>query len=127
MGEEVFWFGKIMFGGMNKITMEEGTNPDWKLKLRYGKIKTSYKHFTVLGAGVAGELVEGFSCPKGNAWMGMKVWATSTEEAGDMIQAIGSDIGFEVTGDIEVYETEPVQPPQENPFGYDINFTPFEK
>jgi hypothetical protein len=29
---------------------------DWKLKLRYGKIKIDFKHFTVLTDGIVGEL-----------------------------------------------------------------------
>lgn len=98
---------------------------DWKLKLRYGKIKTPYKHFTVLAEGIAEESIEEFLCPAGNAFIGMKVWATDTDEAIDMIQVIGNDIGFTVTGKIYVYDTQPEQPPTENPHGYDIKFTPF--
>ena len=57
--------------------------------------------------------------------MAMKVWATSSGESGDMIKIIGEQIGFTVTGRIQVYETEPTQSPKEKPYGYDINFTPF--
>lgn len=102
-------------------------NKDWKLELRYGKTTTPYKHFTVLADGIVGELAEGFSCPKGNAYMGVKVWALSTEQASDMLQYFGEQIGFTVKGNIQVYSTEPEQPPQENPFGYDIKFTPYDK
>lgn len=98
---------------------------DWKLKLRYGKIKTPYKHYTVLTNGIVGDLVDGFDCPKGNAWMAMKTWASSTEESADMIKVIGEQIGFKVTGRIEICSTEPTQPPKENQFGYDIKFTPY--
>lgn len=104
--------------------MEESER-DWKLKLRYGKTKTPFKHYTVIASGKVGDLVEGFECPQGSAYMGIKVWAESDDEAGDMIQIIGDQIGFTVTGNIEIYITEPEQPPQENPFGYDITFTPF--
>ena len=97
----------------------------WKLKLKYGLLKTSFKHFTVLGEGVAELPIEDFSCPAGNAIMGIKVWATDSDEATDMIQVIGNEIGFNVTGRIYVYDTEPEQPPSENPHGYDITFTPF--
>ena len=98
---------------------------DWKLKLRYGKETTPFSHYTVLAEGVAGDLVEGFECPKGNAIMGMKAWASSMDESALMIQDIGQQIGFEVTGEIQIYETEPEQPPRDNPHGYDIQFTPF--
>lgn len=67
-----------------------------------------------------------FGCPLGAAWMGMKTWATDADESAQMIRVIGRQIGFDVTGDIQIYDTEPVQPPRENPFGYDIKFTPFE-
>ncbi|MEM6767702.1 MAG: hypothetical protein AAF655_22385 [Bacteroidota bacterium] len=98
---------------------------DWKLKLRYGILQTPYSHYTVLANGIVGELVEGFQCPKGKAWMAMKTWASSTGESGDMIRIIGKEIGFTVTGRVEVYKTEPKEPPRENPYGYDIKFTPY--
>jgi len=98
---------------------------DWKLKLRYGKIKTPYKHFTLIANGFVEDLTEGFECPKGNAYMGIKIWAESEDEASDLIQSISQQIGFIITGNIEIFKTEPVQPPGENPSGYDIQFTPF--
>ncbi len=103
----------------------DNTN-DWKLKLRYGKEKTAFSHFTVLAEGVAGDLDDGFSCPKGNAIMAMKTGANTSDESADMVCSIGEQIGFKVTGKIQIYETEPEQPPRENPHGYGINFTPFE-
>ena len=99
---------------------------DWKLKLRYGKLKTPYQHYTAIAEGVVSEEMEDFSCPPGKAFMGMKTWASSTDESADMIQAIGEQIGFTVTGRIQIYETEPTQPPRDDPYGYDINFTPFD-
>lgn len=97
---------------------------DWKLNLRYGKLKTPYQHYTAIAEGVVSEGMEDFSCPPGKAFMGMKTWASSTDESADMIQVIGEQIGFTVTGRIHIYETEPTEPPRENPYGYDINFTP---
>ena len=99
----------------------------WKLKLRYGKETTPYKHFTALGDGVVGDLADGFDCPKGPAIMAIKTWATDADESADMLRVIGSRIGFDATGEIQIYETEPEQPPKENPFGYDINFTPYDE
>lgn len=100
---------------------------DWKLKLRYGKLTTPYSHYTVLADGEVRELAEGFECRPGKAWMAMKTWSMSTEESSDMIRVIGEQIGFIVTGKIEVYSTEPVEPPGENPFGYDIKFTSYDE
>ena len=98
---------------------------DWKLKLRYGKETTPYQHFTVIGDGTVGELGDGFSCPPGPAFMAMKTWALDAAQSADMLKVIGQQIGFDVTGEITLYETEPTQPPGEHPFGYDIQFTPY--
>jgi hypothetical protein len=99
---------------------------DWKLKLRYGKFKTTFQHFTVLADGEVGQLVDGFECPPGRAWMAMKAWATDSNESADMIQVIGEQIGFTVDGKIEIYETEPEQAPRDKPYGYAIGFTPYD-
>ena len=102
------------------------SDKDWKLRLRYGRSKTQFQHYSMIADGVAGSLPDGFSCPHGNAFMAMKVWASSVDEACEMVRAIGGQIGFTVTGKIEVYETEPSQPPRENPYGYDIVFKPYD-
>ena len=115
----------ITLTSIRNIHYMENIDKDWKLKLRYGKLTTPFKHITLIAQGVAGELQDGFSCPPGNAFMGMKVWASSAEEAAAMIRAIGQQIGFKVTGDIQIYNTDPSEPPKDNPYGYDINFTPF--
>lgn len=98
---------------------------DWKLKLRYGKLTTPFSHFTVIAEGEMKADDNEFGCPVGNAMMGMKAWASSSEEAGDMIRVIGEQLSFSITGRTYVYDTEPEQPPRENPNGYDIHFTPF--
>jgi|ERR1051326_7041775 hypothetical protein len=95
---------------------------DWKLNLKHGKLTTPYKHYTITADGIAQNIAEGFSCPDGKAYIGMKVWASSSEEAIDMVQSIGADIGFTVTGTINIYNTDPEEPPSENPSAYGINF-----
>lgn len=103
----------------------ENSEKDWKLKLHYGKQQTPYKHVTLIAEGIVGELEDGFECPPGHAFMGMKAWASTDEEAVRMIQSIGEQIGFKITGDIQLYYTEPKAPPRDNPYGYDIKLTPF--
>ncbi len=98
---------------------------DWKLKLRYNKTTTPYKHFTVLGSCEVGELGGGFTCPKGKAVVGVKIWADSNDQAADVFQSIGRQIGYTPLDKIEVYITDPTQPPGDNPYGYDIQFTPY--
>ncbi|MCG8600544.1 MAG: hypothetical protein MI807_10415 [Verrucomicrobiales bacterium] len=99
--------------------------PDWKLKLRYGQITTDLQHLTALAEGRMVKPDNDFACPVGPAWMAMKTWAADTDESADMIRVIGNQIGFEVTGKVEIFATEPERPPTEKPTGYDINFTPF--
>lgn len=103
--------------------MEEVKN--WKLNLKFGKIKTNFKHYTAIAADEVVELRDGFSCPQGNAMMGMKTWAVDEYQSIDMIKVIGDQIGFVVTGKTYIYNTEPESHPKDKPYGYDINFTPY--
>jgi hypothetical protein len=100
---------------------------DWKLKLRYGKLQTPYKHYTLIAEGIAGNTLDDFSCRAGNAFMGIKVWAVSYDQAAEILQAVAEDQSFSLTNDIKIFDSDPQQPPAENPYGYDINFTPFKK
>lgn len=107
----------------NEIVSNKDQPPnDWKLKLRYGKLKTPYKHFTVFAEGCMEEESSVFECPLVPAWMAIKIWATDSHESNDMIQAIGRQVEFTVTGRIEIYITEPIEPPDYEPFGYYISF-----
>ena len=92
---------------------------------RYGKQRAPYSHFTVI-AEVAGNLEEGITCRPGSAFMSMKAWASSTDEATDMVLGIGQQIGFTVIGCTHVYGAEPSEPPGDNPCAYDIRLTPFD-
>ncbi len=108
--------------------MSKPTHPDpaWRAKLRYGKLKTPFRHYTAVAEGeVTGPLQQGFMCRPGSAFMAMKAWCSSVEECAHMVRLIGRDIGFAVTKRIYVYETEPSEPPYERPRGYGISFTPF--
>jgi hypothetical protein len=70
--------------------MKEGTN-DWKLRLRYGKLTTAFKRFTVLADGVVGEFGDGFKRRPGRAWMSMKTWATDSDESMERIPHVVSN------------------------------------
>jgi hypothetical protein len=96
---------------------------DWKLKLRYGKLKTPYQHFTVIAPVVIEEYIEGLDAQPGNAYAGIKLWATNIDEAIHIVASIGEEKGYMVSGRIEVYETPPERPPQDEPYAYSINFT----
>jgi hypothetical protein len=119
------WLSFRPLGRFTRMELEQ-PDPSWKVQLRYGKIQTPFRHFTALAEGTVGELADGFECPPGRAFMGMNTWASSTDESADMIRVIGKQIGFTITGNIRIYETEPQQPPREKPYGYDITFTPFD-
>lgn len=88
---------------------------------------TPYTHFTVIADGMAGNLTDGFECPTGPAIMSMNTWALDTEQALDIIRTIGEQIGFQVSGEVQIYQTDPSQPPTETLSGYGINFTPYEE
>jgi hypothetical protein len=107
---------------IQKMNVED---KDWKLKLKFGKLKTEFKHYTALAEGEVHKLKDGFVCPPGQAIMAMKTWAIDENQSIDMIKVIGEQIGFVVTGRTYIYDTDPESPPKQNPYGYDINFTPF--
>jgi hypothetical protein len=48
------------------------------------------------------------------------------DESADMLVTIDREIGFTASAKIQVFETDPKQPPRDTPFGYDIKFTPFD-
>jgi hypothetical protein len=100
---------------------------DWKLKLRYGKLKTPYQHFTIIVPVIINEFIEDFSAQPGKAYAGIKMWATDIDEAIDLTCSLAKHTGFEITGKIEVHKTDPVQPPGNNPNAYDINFSYYQE
>ena len=108
--------------------MPEREDPpkDWKLKLRYGRIQTPYEHFTIISDGVFGEPSDEFGCPAGPAFMTMRVWASDSDEAVHMASIFGEQVGFSVTGRVQVYDTPPEEPPRDEPYGYGIAFTPYD-
>ena len=99
---------------------------DWKLKLRYGKIKTPYKHFTVLADGIIEDENAEYLTSLGPAVMGLKVWSLDQDEASEVARVIGRNIGFNANGKIEIYTTDPEQPPSDKPSAYGVNFTPYD-
>ncbi len=98
-------------------------NKIWKLKLRYGKLKTDFKHFTAI---IKGIINEKSSSPPGNAFMGIKMWAINYDEAADIVDSVAEQVGFTITGKVEVFDTEPQEPPRQEPYGYDLKFTYFQ-
>jgi hypothetical protein len=106
--------------------MNPETLKNWRLKLRYGRIKTAFRHFTVLAEGEVVSPNEDFETERGPAFFGMKVWASDADQAIDMTRTIGQHVGFASTGRIYVYDTEPTEPPGTEPRGYELKFTPYE-
>jgi hypothetical protein len=101
---------------------------NWKLKLKYGKLDTAFRHFTLIGDGEIMEANPDFDTTKGSAaFFSMKVWAKDQDEATDMLVTIGSEVGFSATGKIYIYTTDPEQPPGDNPRAYDLGFNQYER
>jgi hypothetical protein len=107
--------------------MNSGVLKNWKLKLRYGRMKTAFHHFTVLAEGEVVSPNKDFGTGLGPSFFGMKVWASDSDEAIDMVRAIGQHLGFASTGRIYVYDTDPTEPPGTEPHGYELKFTPYER
>lgn len=103
----------------------ETFDKDWKLKLRYGKLITPFQHYTIIAEGLMTDEIKESKFTKGKGFMGMKIWASSNEESTDVFQSVGIQIGFKITGNILVYKSDPLEPPRESPYAYDINFSRF--
>ena len=99
---------------------------NWKSLYQSGKLNTPYKHYSVIVDGVAGARAEEFGGRPGPAFLVMKIWASSTKEAAHMARLFADRAGFELRGKIEVYNTEPSEPPRDQPHAYDIKFTPYD-
>ena len=41
-----------------------------------------------------------------------------------LTRIVAHKVGFEITGATDVYETEAFKPVEDQPFGYDLQFTP---
>ncbi|OWV83950.1 hypothetical protein ATY75_05115 [Rhizobium sp. N122] len=96
---------------------------NWRLKLRYGKLKTAFRHFAVIADGEVVTSNVDFGTTAGSAaFFSMQAWAIDSEQATDMVVRIGRDVGFEASGRVYVYSTEPQQPPGQNPHAYGLNF-----
>ncbi len=87
---------------------------------------TPYSHYTLLADGEVIEPNADFGTVPGPAVMAMKVWAEHGEQAADMFVAFANTVAFKIAEGIELYETEPEKAPEDRPFGYDIQFTPYE-
>ena len=99
-------------------------------KFKRKQKNTTFQHYTVIIDGVAQNDLLDFDCPKGCAWMSVKVWAENLDMAIDMACYLSDKIGFKISDAndaIRVFESEAQQPPREKPFGYDIRFTPYNK
>ncbi len=108
------------------MSWTDDPSPDWKLKLRYGKLETPFAHFAIVIEGSFDEAFPEYGCPAGSAVMGLKVWARDEDEAVVVSQAFGQSIGFTASGRIEVYEVPPEDPPKLEPYVYQWTFHPFE-
>ncbi len=86
---------------------------------------TGYTHFTLLADGHVIEPNEEYGTETGPCIMGMKVWARDAEQAVDMIVDIGKELGFHADGELQVYVTEPEEPEEDHPYGYDVQFTAY--
>jgi hypothetical protein len=90
---------------------------DWKLKLRYGKLKTPFQHFTVLVDGLLAQ-----QSTSSRAIMGVRIWAQDAEAAEEIVRDYATRVGFKPDGKSWVYDTEPEEPPSDQPSVYGCVF-----
>ncbi len=95
---------------------------DWQRAYREGRLKTPYIHFTLVTDGQAGVMRGDFDCPPGPAFMSIKVWAPSANQAIRIAQDVGLRLGFRISGMVQIFETVPDQQPGEKPSAYDVQF-----
>ncbi len=105
--------------------MTSDDDSDWKLKLRYGKTSTPFQHATLLAVGYMDQARHDYGVDQGPAVMAAKIWSISDLDAVEIVAQVGRDIGFRITGNIEIYRTDPEEPPIDKPSVYGVNFTPF--
>ena len=87
---------------------------------------TNLTHYTLLADGEVFEPNADFGTEPGPCVMAMKVWAKDADQAADMVVAIGQQLGFRPDGELQVFVTEPEEPAEEQPYGYDVQFTSYD-
>lgn len=65
--------------------------------------------------------------PEGPATMTAKIWASGPEEVADVVVALANELQFKILGDVEVRESEPVEPSQGAPSAYGVEFTHYDE
>ena len=84
-----------------------------------------FTHYTLLADGEVFEPNPDFDTECGRYIMAMKAWAKDAEQAADMIVSIGQRLGFRTDGELQVFVTSPEEPPEDEPYGYDVQFTSY--
>mgnify|MGYP003650078038 FL=1 len=88
-------------------------------------LMTEFTHYTLIADGHVFEPNAEYATDIGPCIMGMKVWAADADQAADMIVVIGKRLGFKADGELQVFVTEGEAPAEDQPFGYDVQFTTY--
>ena len=86
---------------------------------------TDFTHYTLLADGHVIAPNVDFGIEPGPCIMSMKVWARDVEQAADMIVDIGKQLGFHADGELQVFVSDPEEPVEDQPYGYDVQFTAY--
>ena len=105
---------------MAKLKLDD----DWEQKVRYGKLLTPHRHYTVILDGDVQQKTERNRTAMGPAIMGFKCWASSHEEAFEMAALFAKEFSFTITSRLQLKETDPAKQPCSIPFGYDFHLIP---
>lgn len=85
----------------------------------------AFSHFTLVADGEVLEANTEFETFPGPAFCTMKVWADNADMAANMLASIAPQLGFQPAGELEVYETDPDLPAEDQPFAYHVTFTAY--
>ena len=87
---------------------------------------SEFKHFSLVAGG---DTMEGHAVPDGRVGpsvMSLKVWASSVEEAVEVIISIGNEVGFKIEQNVEVFRSKATQMARDETFAYDVRVLPCE-
>ena len=87
---------------------------------------SEFKHFSLVAGG---DTMEGHAVPDGRVGpsvMSLKVWASSVEEAVEVIISIGNEVGFKIEQNVEVFRSKATQMARDETFAYDVRVVPCE-
>jgi hypothetical protein len=104
-----------------------GSASGQKIATESGETKAKFKHFVIIGDGVAGAATEQYGVRRGAAFFSIKAWTTSSDDAAHMARVFAKHSGFEIKGRLQIYTGGTISSPARNEaYGYAVKFYPYD-